>query len=324
LLGFYVEPEPEEELFERAGKAEASYRAALAASPDAALAAFRLGRLLASQGKTTEALRWLDQAIARRPEWSAAHLVRARTLQGLKRGEEAVRALEDAAAADPDGAAAALMIAVEIEEARGSDTTQLVRRAAAANPTELGLCLELARRLSNSGQRAEASALLMKAFADRQQGNGQLLAALSSSLRSEGHDAESLEAAREAAAAEPDSPDALSELAAALRQTGDLAQALETYRHWRDVAPGDAMALREEGLALADAGRLTEAIKAFRVYYDMFPDRRQDAARFLGRALALSGRRGEAIPLLREAGLAEEAAAIERGLPGRPEPPHEP
>jgi tetratricopeptide (TPR) repeat protein len=250
--------------------------------------------------------------------------VRARALQDLKRNEEAVRALEDAAAADPDRAAEALMKALEIEEARGRDTTQLVRRAAAANPRELRLCLELGRRLSNAGQNAEASTLLLKAFADRQQGNGQLLAGLSSWLRSERHEAESLMAAREAAAAEPESPIVLSELAAALRHNGDLGQALEAYRHWRAVAPGDPMALREEGIALADAGRLPEAIEMLRVYYDGFPDQRQDAARLLGRALALSGRRSEAIPLLKEGGLAEEAAAMERELSGRPQPPDGP
>ncbi len=324
LLGFYVEPEPEDELFDRAEKAEASYRAALASSPDAALAAFRLGRFLEGRGKAAEALRWLDQAVARRPDWPAAHLVRARALRALRRDEEAVRALEDAAAADPGRAAEALMTAVEIEEARGRDAAQLVRRAAAANPKDLRLSLELGRRLSNSGQKAEASALLMKAFAERQQGNGQLLAGLSSWLRSEGHDAKALQTAREAAAAEPDVPYVLGELASALRENGDLDEALQVFRHWRDVAPRDEMAVREEGLALADAGRLTEAIKVFRVYYDEFPDRRQDAARFLGRALALSGRRREAIPLLEEGGLAEEAAAIERELSARPLPPDEP
>ncbi len=324
LLGFYVEPEPEE-LFERADRAEASYRAALAASPDAALAAFRLGRLLEMRGKTAEALGWLDRAVARRPDWVVAHVVRARALQELKREDEAVRALEDAATrADPDTAADVLMRAADIQEARGRDVTDLVRRAAAANPRELPLCVELGRRLSNTGQKAEATAILMTAFAERHQGDGQLLAALSSWLRVVGRNEESLHAALDAAAAEPDSPRVLRQLAFALCANGRLEQALETYRHWRSVAPRDEAAPWDQGNALQEAGRLSEAVLAFRALYDEFPERRKDAASLLGRALALAGRREEAIPLLKEAGLAEEAAVIERELSGRPQRPEEP
>jgi len=337
LLGLFAEPDPELELFDRQRKAEAFYRAALAASPRAAVAAFRLGQLL---GRNSEALRWLDHAARLRPDWVPVHVARAWRLQAMEREDEAIAALEAAARADLEEAPRWLMWAGEIEAARGRnpEAERLYRRAAATHPQDIGICVGLGSHLSNSGQKAEATAVLLAGYANRAHANGELLSALSSWLRVVGRYDEALRAAQDAAAVLPDSTGVLRTLAFAQREKGRLEEALATYRHWHAVAPGDYIAYSDHGQALTTFGRLEEAIGVYRRFYDALPQHRPEAANLLGQALAAAGRYEEAVPILKEAtgqyyareslasalrklGRIEEAAAIEKELahPERPD-----
>jgi tetratricopeptide (TPR) repeat protein len=334
LLGLFVEPAaPELQRFDRQRQAEESYERALAAWPDSALAAYRLGILLSWRGQNSDALRWLDHAASLRPDWAGVHAARSEALRGLKRDDEAVSALEAAARADVTVAAEMLVSAGDLENARGrsAEATRLYLRAAAARPEDPWVCANLGANLANSHENAEATAVLLAGYTNRAGADGETLAALSSWLRVVGRDDEALQAARDAAVVLPDSPHVLRELGSSLRRKKRLQEALATYRHWCRVAPDDDVALVDYGQTLEESGRIGAAIGVYRAYYRRKPQWRGDAALRLGSALVRAGRCEEAIPVLKEAsgwpdprrllaltlrkcGRIEEAAALDQEL----------
>jgi tetratricopeptide (TPR) repeat protein len=277
LLGAFIEPRPEEG-FDRepAREAVSFYRAALAAQPDSALAAFRLGRLLTWEGQSTEALAWLDRAATLRPDWASVHTERASLLRSLKRDGDAIRALEAAAAADPDRAAEALLEAARIANASGriADSAHLLFRAASTDLSDPAVSVELGAALKSSGQKAEATAVLLKAYALRSGLDGNGLYALASWLGSVGQDDEALVAARDAIAVLPRSTSALRELATALRKKHRFAEALTVYQRWRRVEPCDHVAVWDHTQALAEMGRTEAALQVCRDYRRTCPEQR--------------------------------------------------
>ena len=85
----------------RLDAAEHGFRTLLAVDPDHADALHLLGVALCQQGRKIEALRWIEQAIKRRPEIGAYHGARGEVLRELGRDEEAMVELASALELDP-------------------------------------------------------------------------------------------------------------------------------------------------------------------------------------------------------------------------------
>ncbi len=277
-----------------------AYRAALAAWPQSALAALKLGDALHLLGEN-DALAAYTRAATLQPGWAAAHVGRAEMLAADKNYDEASRALEDAARVDPYRAAELLDRAGQwlAQAGNAAGATALFKRAANASPQDPALCLELGGNLLNSGQKSEAIAVLSTGVAHRT-ADASLISALGSSLARAGVFDQAIELTREAVRLAPRDGGHWRQLALVLRDAGRLDEAIDAQRRWQRVAPNDYVVLWDMGQTFEEAGRLPEAIDTFTLFYKRFPAERHEAAALLGDALVRAGRYAEAVPLLRE------------------------
>jgi Tetratricopeptide repeat len=86
----------------RLDKAEAAYRAALAAAPGDAAILHNLGAIAAAQDKHIDAIALFDDAIGRRPRYASAHYNRALALLALGQSQAAIDGLSRVCALEPE------------------------------------------------------------------------------------------------------------------------------------------------------------------------------------------------------------------------------
>jgi tetratricopeptide (TPR) repeat protein len=209
-------------------RAEAGYRALLAASPGEPDAAHLLALTLFQDGRAAEALPFVDQALASDPDFANAHNSRGSILKSLDRLGEAEKAFRHALILQPDQA------------------------EAWAN---LGATLTMQRRPAD-GIKALRQALARRADYPR------ALASLGTALRAIGEVGAGVEASRQALALDPHLADAWSDLGLGLAGAGDMQAGIDCQEKALAADPAYAEAAVNLATLLAGIGQSVAAREA--------------------------------------------------------------
>lgn len=150
----------------RADEAESQFRKAIELDPDYRNAHFNLASTLSKEGRWEEAAEHYRKAYEIDPEDRQAHLELARSLAALGRTEEAAKELEavisEAESYEAPLAAEAHTVLAALLEAQGrpDDAAEHYRRAQALDPESIGALRGLAVLLGRQGRFGEAAAQL--------------------------------------------------------------------------------------------------------------------------------------------------------------------
>lgn len=310
--------------------AEACYLNAQALAPDDFRWPYLRGVLLADDSRAEEALRALEQALAR-PERYYPALVRAAQIEiVLGRTEAAAARLEPARAqAGDDPAFLAASGELALARGRAAEAVAALTRALAAEPRANRLHYPLAMALRDLGRTEEARQHLRQAGPVGLRPRDPLLEAVQALRRGEqvhmmeGHSAfragDFAAAARAYAEAFEQSgrasAGALVNQAAAEARLGREAESIAHLRAALRLEPGSASALYNLGLLLARAGRHGEAEAVLRELVTRAPG--DAGARLeLGLVLLALGRDEEGLELLAPAPPADPSrcAAVQAAL----------
>jgi tetratricopeptide (TPR) repeat protein len=246
------------------GEAERLYRAALKGDGRNAMLLYMLGIALAQQGKSREALPFLDQSLAFHPRMPDALFARAQLLLLLSRPADALADIEQGLLLSP-GNPAMLM-------AHGHALSELGRFETAVQSYDRALALAPANpeALNNRGN----------------------------ALRQLGRLAEALESYERALRLKPDYFDVLHNRAGLLRQLGRFEAALANYDAALRLQPASLDASTGRARTLRDLGRMDEALAGYRQAQALAPES-DEAATGLAELLYARGAVDEAFQMFR-------------------------
>ncbi len=198
-----------------------------------------MGSLLIDLGHISEAIGALNRAIALRPEFREARILRAGALLRARQLTEALADVDRALALGADDAHVhVIRAAVLIDLQRPSDAAESCRRALARQPHLAAAHVNLAGALHQMGDHAGAAA-----------------------------------AARAALAVAPTDANAHAHLGASLMHLGSLNEALASLTRAIELDPRHAMAHNTRALCLFDLGRAAEALESCQSAIELQPDR---------------------------------------------------
>lgn len=295
--------------------AKACYENALRLDAENAAAAYNLGKLLFLRRSYAESDRLLRRALASRPEFPEARIVRGYVLQALGDLPAAADELRlgvqkrpaDAAARGVLTEIASGLLAQDPRDARAlhalgmlayqsgdlSRAVELLARSTELRPDDAQAHADLARARLARGEAGAALDSYRQALA-RDPGHAEALFHIAGIHASEGRLAEAIDCYRDLLRRQPEHAAALCNLATALKELGHLPEAIERYRGAIASAPAFAEAHYNLGVALREEGRNEPAIESFRRALELRPAY-ADAAFGLGHALRDTGAGAEAI-----------------------------
>jgi predicted O-linked N-acetylglucosamine transferase (SPINDLY family) len=253
-----------------------------------------LGTALSSQGKCSEALNALQQAIALSRGDAEAHSNLGNALKNLRRFSEAETSYRQALKINPKYAEALSNLGVTlVEQDRSTEAEAVLRRALGIKPNHaeahnnLGIALMKQERLN------EAMPCFRQALEIRPN-YYEALNNLGSLFTEQGLLAEGETSCREALKLKPDYAPAHSNLGVCLQQQGRLTESEACFRHALQFNPDSAEALCGLGITLNDLDYLPEAETSLRHALEINPNY-IDALSNLGLILERQGRVDEAI-----------------------------
>jgi tetratricopeptide (TPR) repeat protein len=239
-------------------EAAASYRAALAADPDFALARRNLGYVLSRRGKTEEALQVLGEAVHRDPTdamaWVAIGFVR--TARGDYDG--AVGAYNEALSSNSDPAVLNMLGSTYLKLERPDLAEKAFRKAISIRKDDAAAHLNLGCVRLEAGDAEAAEKEFREALRGRgptNEANYYLGVLCDRTDRAD----EALGWYRKACEADPGNAAFASTFALALERKGRLPEALAWYRKAVEAAPSDAAPLFGAGVVLTKLKRWKEA-----------------------------------------------------------------
>jgi tetratricopeptide (TPR) repeat protein len=246
----------------RFAEAEAAYRAAIAVSPNHAIAHHNLGSLMSQLERAEEALAALDRAAALGVSGFELAFNRGRALVQLYRPAEAEQAFARAVAANPTHVEAQLNLArlrfIQGDPAFARD----IIGAANAAPDNLALHILFANVLRRSGDLATAESLLRR-WIERMGPHPDARVALAQVLHETARLRDAENEAMEAAIARPGDAGAAETLVAILLSRGRPEDALPFIRAFRERSP------HEQGwIAYEATARRLLGDAAYRELYD--------------------------------------------------------
>ena len=253
-------------------RAEAAFRTALEARPDASDTLLVYAVTLYELARHADVLAALDRFAALAPGNSEAEYYRALALHSLGRAAEAAEAFSRVVAAEPANAKALCNLGlVLIDLHRIDEAVTVFERAVAANPAYSEARVQLAVQYQHARQadRAEAVVRAGLAMDPGHAGLHERLGALKLAVG----DLPAAEAAyRRAVECDPQRVDSLNNLGLILYQRGELGEALDNF----------ALAIREKpempalhsnmGYVLQQVGAMDEALAAFENALALNPD----------------------------------------------------
>jgi len=141
------------------GRVETAYRLALTSREDQPYLQTVLGELRLDREEWTESAGYFQRALKADPEMTRASIGLSRALVGQNKQQEAVALLRDLM--QRSVAAEGFYLLGDILKGLGVEPVELIAvysRGTAANPTDVGMHLRLARALSSAGETAKAEA----------------------------------------------------------------------------------------------------------------------------------------------------------------------
>ena len=240
---------------------ETLWRTTLAQNPDCWMAHDNLGRVLLEQGRISEAVPQLAEAVRLQPESPQMHSNYGVTLMELGRMAEAQAQFETCVRLKPD-----------------DPETQ----------NNLGITLYAAGQTEPAIARFENAVRLYPGYADAHRNLGRVLARAGRTEQAIAH-------LREALRLKPANPDAHDDLADILMQTGQSEEAGNQYRAALQLRPDDAAAHLGLAALLSADGKWTEAMAEYQTVLRANP-KNGDAAYGLGNAFIKLRRWNDALP----------------------------
>jgi predicted O-linked N-acetylglucosamine transferase (SPINDLY family) len=257
----------------RAAEALEFWRRSVGVNPRQPAVYLNMGSAELSLQRPQAALAHCDAALALRPDYADALLVRGHALRQLARLEEALASVCRVLSLRPDDAAA--------RSVRGTLLMELLRpldaiedfgwvcRSSPHDPLasfNLGLACEMARDFEAAVTAFDATVALAPGFAPGHYHRGIALRAL-------GRHAESLDSHSRANAAQGGTyVDALCGAGDALRELGRVPEALSYYERARAIDPRHLDALSNCGRALLALRRAEEAVRCYERLFDVAPE----------------------------------------------------
>lgn len=236
----------------RLAEAEASYRKALAARPDYAIARHNLGALLGHLERAEESLGELDRAASLGVKGPELQFNRARALFELGRFDECEAALVTAVTQWPEALTTQIMLA-KLRFMQGDANYTRDLAAAAARTSNPALSLTLGDMLRRGG-RLEAARNVLHVLVERFPDSPQIASSLAVVLQEIGDIDAALTHARTAQQLQPDDADVAENLIAILLQSGRADEARTLIVRERERSPLDGRWLAYEASAAQLAG----------------------------------------------------------------------
>ncbi|MBM4106911.1 MAG: tetratricopeptide repeat protein [Phycisphaerae bacterium] len=289
----------------RLDAAAAGYARCLERDPRDSVAMGLLGAVRVAQGSPVEGERLLRAATELDPADEVAWLNLGIALLALGRPEEALRSIETARAIRPNSAESSVPLAEALlAVGRAEESLRACNEVAADQPEWRASRFSAARALSSLGRRAEAAQVLRGLLA--RGSDREAAIALRGLLAEDPTPPARLESLRLDAALRPDDPAASAALAVALGEAGLLEECAERWSLIAAARPEEKEPHFQLGRVLAVTGRREQAVEAIR------------------RAIAISPRDADAWLILSmihryrgDDGLAPLLRAMETDLPSR-------
>lgn len=289
----------------RLDAAAAGYARCLERDPRDSVAMGLLGAVRVAQGSPVEGERLLRAATELDPADEVAWLNLGIALLALGRPEEALRSIETARAIRPNSAESSVPLAEALlAVGRAEESLRACNEVAADQPEWRASRFSAARALSSLGRRAEAAQVLRGLLA--RGSDREAAIALRGLLAEDPTPPARLESLRLDAAIRPDDPAASAALAVALGEAGLLEECAERWSLIAAARPEEKEPHFQLGRVLAVTGRREQAVEAIR------------------RAIAISPRDADAWLILSmihryrgDDGLAPLLRAMETDLPSR-------
>lgn len=289
----------------RLDAAAAGYARCLERDPRDSVAMGLLGAVRVAQGSPVEGERLLRAATELDPADEVAWLNLGIALLALGRPEEALRSIETARAIRPNSAESSVPLAEALlAVGRAEESLRACNEVAADQPEWRASRFSAARALSTLGRRAEAAQVLRGLLA--RGSDREAAIALRGLLAEDPTPPARLESLRLDAALRPDDPAASAALAVALGEAGLLEECAERWSLIAAARPEEKEPHFQLGRVLAVTGRREQAVEAIR------------------RAIAISPRDADAWLILSmihryrgDDGLAPLLRAMETDLPSR-------
>jgi tetratricopeptide (TPR) repeat protein len=242
------------------GNAERLYSTTIEQNPACWMAQNNLGLLLASSGRTSEAIEHYQQSLRVKPDQFLARNNLGNALAATGRFAEAIEQYEQAlrlqpGSADPHNSLGIALAAL----GKTAEAIEQYNYALRLKPDDANVHNNLGNALAGSGRTDEAIAHY-----------------------------------RAALRLKPDHAEAHNNLAITLARLGKTDEAIEHYSQALRLKPDDAVAHNNLGFALQGLGRADEAIAHYRQAVRLMPDYAK-AHHNLANALASVGRAGEAV-----------------------------
>jgi len=289
----------------RLDAAAAGYARCLERDPRDSVAMGLLGAVRVAQGSPVEGERLLRAATELDPADEVAWLNLGIALLALGRPEEALRSIETARAIRPNSAESSVPLAEALlAVGRAEESLRACNEVAADQPEWRASRFSAARALASLGRRAEAAQVLRGLLA--RGSDREAAIALRGLLAEDPTPPARLESLRLDAALRPDDPAASAALAVALGEAGLLEECAERWSLIAAARPEEKEPHFQLGRVLAVTGRREQAVEAIR------------------RAIAISPRDADAWLILSmihryrgDDGLAPLLRAMETDLPSR-------
>jgi tetratricopeptide (TPR) repeat protein/SAM-dependent methyltransferase len=246
----------------RLEEAVASYRHALATSPDAVEAHSNLAIALYGLGRLEEAVASYRRAVDIKPDHAEAHNNLGSTLRALGRLAEAEASCRSALAITPDFAEAHYNLGTVLADlGRLNEAEASYRRALEVRPDIPEAHNNLGNALRDQGRLEEAAASYRRALA-LQPNVAELHGNLGNTLRDLCRWEEAETSCRRALALKPDYAEAYNILGNILRDLGRQEEAVANYRRALEIKPDIPGLHTNLGSAYRDLGRLAEALSS--------------------------------------------------------------
>ena len=221
------------------GAARDAYEGVLARYAEHPVAAYLFGQLLHQQGRSIEAIPWLQRAVRAAPEFRDAHYALAQRLADSRRWDEAASAYRCAVDLTPRFAAgwSGLGLAAEQEQgAAGHSAIEYLERAVALEPDTLQWRFNLGAAQQRRGNLAAARQAYEQVLA-RSPDHVEALFNLGAVAQDQGDFSGAIAAYRAAQQRQPGLAAIYPQLGACLQLTGQIEAWLETFRRYRAACP---------------------------------------------------------------------------------------
>ena len=222
----------------------------------------RSGIAAASEGRLSQAIELLEEAVRLRPDFAQAHNDLGVVLGSLDRLEEAAAAFR-AACRHQDGMIDAHLNLGSASQALGrlDDAVAAYSRVVEADPTREEVRIELARMLRSQG-RAEEAVSVLEALPPGQPASAALLFNRGVSLQAAAREKEAESAFRRCIELDPDFALAYNNLGCLLRDEGKLEESVATLRRAVELRPDLAVTHMNLGVAQLARGEAGAALSA--------------------------------------------------------------